>query len=553
MRRLLERSWAFCRVPEHAIFLVTTLAFIAPIWWFAILPSQDGPQHLDIASIFAHYGDADAGVLRAVYVRSFEVTPYWIGYAILAGLQTFLPPLLVEKLFLTLYTGLFAVALRVLGRRLAMSLEGSGEAGRQGSFIATFGLVLVHSYLFHMGFWNFCLALPMGFFVLAAWLRLVEAPAERMNRAAALFGVLCLVLYFCHLAVTVMMLMAIGLLGVGHALRELGARRIRPLVAVTWRTLLAIAPTVALGLGYMHDKGGSKGGPLPGKLLGQRLLAGDCLVSFSSDVRPARLVVLGLVVLLAAVLGRRLWQRKLARWDALGLVLAGWTLLYFLGPEKAANGGMISVRTNLFVYIAVLLLAAATAWPRWARLGLQIGGALLALGLWVSHVRVYARIEPDLVELAETGEHLPRGITFLPLMASQKGRDPGAITGRIRALAGAQGRVAASRRAASLQQFVANTDFSPVRYRPRVNPFQLIARQPGGIGNDPPSVDFADYALRSGVQLDAVLVWNIAPQQEKRPTVQRIRRQLAAGFDLAYTSPTGRGQIWLARPRPKEP
>jgi hypothetical protein len=62
-------------------------------------------------------------------------------------------------------------------------------------------------------------------------------------------------------------------------------------------------------------------------------------------------------------------------------------------------------------------------------------------------------------------------------------------------------------------------------------------------------VEIAAYEARTPGSIDAVLLWGPARDRTQIAVRQAIVRELAAGWDLAYTSPRGLMEVYRRRPR----
>src|SRR3954465_6846257 len=100
------RHW-LVRHNEGAAFWGLVLLHLIPVWTFRYLPTQDGPSHLVNAQILKDYGSSTAGYEAFFEVRA-EPLPNWTSHLLLAGLLVLVPPLVAEKLLVSLYVLGFA-------------------------------------------------------------------------------------------------------------------------------------------------------------------------------------------------------------------------------------------------------------------------------------------------------------------------------------------------------------------------------------------------------------------------------------------------------------
>ena len=166
------------------LFLLTLGAQLIPLWFWTYFPSLDGPSHLYNASILLNYSKTP--LYQQYYRITFHTPGNVLTQLVLASLLAVLPPLAAEKTFLTLYLVSFPVAFRAL-------LQALGGQARSFSF---FAFVLSYNHFLHLGFWNFCAAIPLALAALAYVAAGKDRPL-RGGRLAAL-AALALAAYLCH-------------------------------------------------------------------------------------------------------------------------------------------------------------------------------------------------------------------------------------------------------------------------------------------------------------------------------------------------------------------
>jgi len=207
------------------------IAYLLPVWLYRYLPTQDGPSHLANAVIVRDYGD-----LETHHHEFFELSsrpfPNWTSHLALATLSQMTPPRIAEKLLVTCYVLGFAFACRFF---LA---PWPGAAT-----LAPLCLLFVFNRCWFMGFYNYCLSLPLAFLILGICVRLPERPSP-----AALFALtgLFVLTYFTHL--------------VGYAEAALGALVLVLLLPGSrWLRLLCLAaallPSAAFLIDYLTSTG----------------------------------------------------------------------------------------------------------------------------------------------------------------------------------------------------------------------------------------------------------------------------------------------------------
>ncbi len=220
------------RDPEAAAFWALALLYLVPVWAFRYLPTQDGPSHLDNAQILKDYGDPAAGY-RDLFELRAEPLPNLSSHLLVAGLLYVFPPLVAEKVLVSLYFLGFAGAFRYF----------LGAFGPRARPLSWAGLLLVCNRCFWMGFYNYCLSLVLFWVILGYCLR--RRPGAYPVQTIVLL-LLFTAAYFTHL---VGFLLAVA----GAVAASLLARPPRLIGAAL--VLVAAAPAACLTMAYFEETG----------------------------------------------------------------------------------------------------------------------------------------------------------------------------------------------------------------------------------------------------------------------------------------------------------
>jgi hypothetical protein len=217
---------------ELACFSLFLLAYLIPVWAFPFIPTQDGPSHLSNALILKDYG-APGIRYHEFFELHFDAFPNWTSHLALAALMYLFPPLVAEKVLVSVYVLGFGWSYRYF----------LGALDRAARSLAPAGLLFLFSFCFMKGFYNFCLSLILFWLVLGYCIR--RGPCFRW-RDAAVVGLFLVAGFFTHL--------------VGCLLAAVGA--VWVLTPALWKTLRrfgwlagAILPVLFLTLRYFAKSG----------------------------------------------------------------------------------------------------------------------------------------------------------------------------------------------------------------------------------------------------------------------------------------------------------
>jgi hypothetical protein len=409
-------------IGEKALWALLVCLYVAPLWAFRYVPTADGPSHLANAVAIKEYCDPGATTLREYYVISRRPSPNLLYHVSLVGSLYVFPPLIAEKVLLSLYVVLFAAAFRYL------VVAVSGKPGPAALLVFPF----VYSFSFNLGFfgWSISLALAalgVGYY----WRR-----RESLNvRAAVALNALALATYFAHLlgwAIFVGTVVVLALsegVWFGVKIGRSGSS-IRDVLRALWSKVAVvayIAPAAAVGLAYCvkypADYPFSR---TPFPELAQNLLRLEWLISFNVWQRATAYTTAAFFgVLILSVVSYKVYVTLLCRsfkvpggWtatDAIWGVVFGFAAFYFLCPWGGpAGGSYVSPRLALLPFLVVAVWLSTVPGRIVRRSLFVLTPALAALSL-VGLVLGYVNANRDLEEYNTGVPYVTESATVLPV------------------------------------------------------------------------------------------------------------------------------------------
>jgi hypothetical protein len=491
-----SRLLAWLHVGDRAVLSALLVLHVAPLAIFPYLPTRDGPTHLEAAQILLRYRQPSEAALRQWFDLALPLAPNWLGHALLAAASLAMPPLVAEKALVAA----FVVGLPLAARRALKAVR--PDAG----FLAVLVLPFTYTWLLHMGFYNFCLSLPVFFLAVASWLR---------DRATSRAGLLRLMgwatlLYFAHpvslLLAAALLLTLSGWVGV---LDVLEARRLRLSLRYAarqgarrlLRTALAFVPAAFLLLAWVWSRRHPAFVRFPLRRLLGELARLDVLVSFeAAETWPAAAVALGFLALFLLALTARARERRAQEGDAWFLGACVFLAVYLLAPVGLAGGSYVTPRLAVFPFFALLLWFGSMRWSAGARTAVAVASAAITTSSLALHARSYRDANDLLAEYLSAEPWLEAGTTVLPLHYRGEHAPP-----RVDVLAHAAAYLAVSRHTVDLV-FYEGTGHGifPVSFYRDVNPYRLLGDNPE---STPACVDLEAYMERSGRVIDTILTW----------------------------------------------
>jgi hypothetical protein len=348
------------------LFFALVLLYLVPVWTVHYLPTVDGPCHTYNAWIIRSY--ADVPLFQKYYEINTRPYPNWTGHAVMALLMFVVPPLVAEKLLVTLYVVLFLSGV--------WYFAGTVKAERR--WLAFLAFPFVYNHMFQFGFYNFSIGMALFLWIVGFWWR----RRERVDlRYAVAINLLLWVCYLTHIVAFVLALLAIAVLWLATLSRE-GWRRHLLHVAV-------LAPQIVLPIWYFAVKGSKYVVPerRPLATLARYLLELKVLAVGEAQQWSA----IGLAIVFLVLVAATLWWGRFRRSgevenpqpafrqaDAFLLLALAFVALYFFSPDGMGGGNLLKPRLSMFPYL-ILIPWLAPPLTRRARRLCVAGLALLAL------------------------------------------------------------------------------------------------------------------------------------------------------------------------------
>ncbi|MCX7986817.1 MAG: hypothetical protein N2662_07750 [Bacteroidales bacterium] len=170
-------------------------------------PSMDGPAHLYNANNLLHLLKGNNFLAEFYTIHNF-VTPNWTTHFILLLFLTVFPAWLAEKILIIIYIVGMAFSFRYLIKTI----------NPQNAALSILIFPFIHSFLFYLGFYNFCFSFILYFFSIGLWLRNQSKPKN------GLFYVVMFILfvftYYSNIIIYGFLGITIGLFIIFYSLNE---------------------------------------------------------------------------------------------------------------------------------------------------------------------------------------------------------------------------------------------------------------------------------------------------------------------------------------------
>ena len=389
----------------YIIVFVMLVLHLLPVWGFKYFPTQDGASHIYNSYVVKEYHKHENYRLREVYDLNATIFPNWTSHALLVVLLYVFPPLVCEKIVLTLCIGLLPFSLFYFLNSIA----------KRNVVFGLLGFLFAYNYLLHMGFYNFVLSMSLFFFAMGYWWKVKDE--LRLSNIVVIY-ILLLATYLTHYhsyALLVMSLTFFALFSSGYdALRGVWGYRetSEPLRSRLKDGVIALKPTLTfLGalvpayfilFSYYFYLSNTHGGDSEHKgfeWLNDYFFGMKSLVSFRDDhvlIGRVLLVFFAVAFVLTVVnrvrqyhrfreseewkeTGERFWTRVVTQMDGFLIMSVLITAMFFIVPWSGYSGGWINDRFHLYIFL-ILLPFFAINLHRYVNYA--VAGVIIALSLW---------------------------------------------------------------------------------------------------------------------------------------------------------------------------
>ena len=375
-----HESAGIASVGRHVIIALLVIHFL-PVWIFTYFPTQDGASHIYNSYVLKEYHKHENYRLREVYELRLTLFPNWTSHAFLALLMYVFPPIICEKILISICIGL-----------LPLSLFYFLNSVQKGNAIfGLVGFIFAYNYLLHMGFYNFVLSMSLFFFTLGYWWK------RRNELTIANIGMLYALLiatYLTHYQSYATLMMALTFFSVFLSLyealrvtwgyREISggnektlASKLKTFAAKlkpTFLFLVTMLPAYFIMISYFLDRPRRAGGHKGFEWLSEYFFSMKSLVSFRDEhilIGRVLLVVFAVAFVLTLIdrvlhvyrFSRlsesddsieRLWTRIVRKRDLFLLLATILTVMYFRFPWVGYGGGWINDRIHLYIFLVLL-------------------------------------------------------------------------------------------------------------------------------------------------------------------------------------------------------
>lgn len=506
----LQPLWKF----EKYIFGAIVFLFLIPVIGIKYFPTIDGPAHLYNGNLLNQLWFHGKTEILQFFDVNRNLEPNWITHIWYALIGSFFQSFIVEKSVLVFYI----IALPYSFRFLIDQIVESKTDTRLSSYLI---FPFIYSFPFCMGFFNFCIGIPILFFSIAFWI--YNREKYNFSKAFQLLGLTTL-LYFTHLFNFLFFGMIIFIFEIIQLWKT---KQFKNSVRYFQLLFLSCLPGIIFSALFIFT---NKGYEPPKYISKERLLAGlfdlSPIITLSHEKEKTFAVIiffsLSLLVALAGynnfINRNKNNEHHSLSWIILSIIFI---VLYFTMPDWMVSGGFISIRLALFFFLMIIIWIAASGIPEKLFIAPLTIIMITSFCFLKYHFDETKKLSMKAEEILLAESRIEKGKTLLPLNYSDNWLH-----------CNLSNYIGAHKFIIVLDNYEATKPHFPFRWKEGQNPYMLI----GNFGSKNPCISIEKYELATGHRIDYISRWYYNKEINDSCTKQTTK-EIESKFDLLYTSP----------------
>ncbi|MCZ6677005.1 MAG: hypothetical protein O7E52_07120 [Candidatus Poribacteria bacterium] len=378
--------------PGAQLILLLCVVHLVPIWCFKFIPTQDGLSHVYNAYLLKEWNNPQFTTFREVYNLNLTLFPNWSSYAFFFVALHILPPLIAEKIFVTLIVLLFPLSFYYL----------LGAIDKRLRIFGLLGFLYSYNYLLQMGFYSFVLSVPLCLISIGYWWKHRQ---DFQIVHVAMLNLLLIATYFSHFSSYTLLVFALSFLAGVHFLAHLS--QVGENIKKFSQFIGYLVPAYFILLNTLLSNPESRESKHRSFAeLWDYFINAKSLVYFNDSYVPISWILLGFIGFCTVwTFIQRVRQKRLLEARGGFLLLAViLTVLYFWLPWQYGPPAWINDRVHLFIFPILLpwFILPERNWSKRCLIGVMLLMSLWHLGLTI---RDYHLLNKDMKEFA-SGAHL---------------------------------------------------------------------------------------------------------------------------------------------------
>jgi hypothetical protein len=192
---------------EQFLFYFLIVVNTIPVLSFKYFLTIDGPSHLYNAKLIREVLFGNSPLLSSLFQFNPVILPNWTGHLILAMLSSVFNCAMSEKIFILLFLVFLPVSFRYMIKAFSASQN----------ILSYLIIPFTYTYLFEVGFFNYCIALIFMFLSIGYW---IKNEGNLHVKQVLIFSFLFTLTFFSHILIFGILELLISLMIVGVCLRD---------------------------------------------------------------------------------------------------------------------------------------------------------------------------------------------------------------------------------------------------------------------------------------------------------------------------------------------
>jgi len=408
---------------EKILFLLITLLNTIPIFSTYFFSTYDGPAHLYNSQLILYLIKGNAKDLNDFFVFNETVVPNIMGHLLLVVFSFLLSPILAEKILLMSYL----IGLPLSFRYFISSISNS-------HLLLTYLIFsFTYSFLFFMGFYNFCISLIFFFLTLGYWI-------NNQNKISkikfVLLSLLMLLTYLSHLF-TFILLFLILIINIFYNSFiknddiQINKNNFFQLIKNSAQLFFVSIIPIILLINYFYTRQvGTQLNYLSHSQLTEWLKNIRPIIAFSIEeeiVYTKKLFYLFLFLISVVIYRKFDYHFSCFQWSSFksiikSIIIDKWLMvlvliiiLYFKLPDSDNHAGYVSMRLGWLLFLFLIVWINTNNLPKWIGL-LSI---LISFYVHFNLNNYYIKVEKQLNDISsqcyEAGQKISKNSIVLPL------------------------------------------------------------------------------------------------------------------------------------------
>jgi len=420
---------------EINFFYIILVINMLPILLFRFFPTMDGAAHLYNSNIINELIFNPNGLLSNYFLLNSELVPNWLSHFLLAISNLIFPAWIAEKILLLIYFIFLPLSFRALIKVF-----------NKKAYLSYLIFPFTYSFLFYIGFYNFCLAFILLFYTIKYWF--VNHEKNNLKFILILF-VLISVTYFSHILVYSFLLFSVFILLSQKFIKDAYLKGFNNKKFTTYFKkylvlFFASLPSLILFISFYFNREFT---------ISNENIDNSILIKWIKDIRPIialmynpelRLteVLYHLFIGLTAILfynrinkidfSKKSTSNKiifairngLFHKTDIFLFITLITVLIYFNVSSNSGAGMMSERFNLLIYLFYILWLSIQVFPKWL---MQFSVTIILIvnfGFVYRYTLATKGLSMQAVAIYNTANHIKPYSTVLPINYSDNWLSP---------------------------------------------------------------------------------------------------------------------------------